>query len=123
MNHALRRLTSMLALLLVAAAVGVASGYVYAHDPQRDVLTVNLEAAGKADPLTPIGGTVIDANGGRLRLNGSSGSLDLTLPASARIEELRPLPSLTPGVIVNVGVERSDSSTAVSGIVVIEGAR
>lgn len=125
MNPSIRPVLSTLALLLVAALLGVAGGYVYAHDPQRDVLTISLDTTASTDTAAPIGGTVIEVSGGRLRLNSTTGPIDLALPASARIEELRALPgtALAPGSVVNVGAERSDSSMAISGIVALEAAR
>lgn len=126
MNPLLRRTLSLVTALLVVATLGTVGGYAYAYEPQRDVLTIavgsTLSASGNASLLS---GTVNEVSGGRLRLDTANGRVDLTLPAGARIEELRPLPAggLTPGTYVNVGVERSESSTAISGIVALESAR
>ena len=121
-----RQLLSTLALLLVAALLGGVGGYVYTHDPQREVLTIAVDSApSAAGDETHLSGAVVEAGGGTLRLENASSRIDLTLPAGVRIEELRALPAtgLTPGTYVNVGVERSNSSTAISGIVALEAAR
>jgi hypothetical protein len=122
----LRRVLSTVLLLLVAALLGGAGGFAYAHDPQRDVLTIAVESASPAGAAAaPLSGTVVEAGDGRLHLDSARGPMDLALPVSARIEELRTLPvaGLTPGTPVNVGVERSDSGMAISGIVAVEVAR
>jgi len=109
-------------LLAVVAFLGAAAGFAYAYDPQREVLSIALDSAAPAPPETPLAGTVVEVKGDRLRLDSASGPIEVTVPAATRIEELRSLPlnALTPGTPVNVGIERSDSSTSISGIVAVE---
>ena len=122
----LRRALSVSVLLVIAALLGGVAGFAYAYDPQREVLTIALESSAPAGASAmPSAGTVIEASNGRLRLDTAAGPLDVALPANARIEELRSLPlsGLTNGAAVNIGVERSDASTSISGIVLVGDAR
>jgi hypothetical protein len=118
-----RRLLSLSLFLVIVALLGGAAGFAYAHDPQREVLTIALDTEPSIEARdVPLAGTVVEVSNGRLRLDTANGPVDIALPANARIEELRSLPltGLTPGSVVNVGIERSDSSTAISGIVALE---
>ena len=108
----------LMAVMLVALACG-AGGFVYAHDPQRDRLEVSLERPVVTEQL--VGGTVREAAGGRIRIEGEGGTREFTLGGGAPVEELRALApaALGVGTKLNVGAERSDFGTALSGIVAV----
>lgn len=110
------------AVLVLAAAFscGVA-GFVYAHEPARDTVALDIDRNRPAGPATIISGTVTRAGDGRLVVEGEGGTVDLALPSTVPVEELQAVaPSaLTPGLRVNVGAERSNYGVALTGVVVV----
>jgi hypothetical protein len=106
---------------LVAALAGALAGFVYAHEPARDTLAIDVAPPPAADTAT-VGGTIASIDGGRVVIDTQSGPVDYSLPADTPIEQLAPLSpaDLAAGAAVNVGAERSDTGTIVTGIVVVE---
>ena len=122
--HRARRLVqsaiSTAIFAVVAALVGGVAGFVYTHEPARDTLAISVEAP-PAPATTTVGGTIERIESGRIVIGTQSGPIDLALPASVRLEQVVPLTpdALAPGARVNVGAERTETGTIVSGIVVV----
>ena len=109
---------------LIAALLGGLAGFVYAHEPARDTLAIAVEAP-RPPETTTVGGNVERIEGGRSVIGTQSGPLEFALPASAPLEQLEPLApgALVPGARVNVGAERTETGTIVSGIVMVDAPR
>lgn len=105
-------------LLLGAFAVAATGGYVYAHEPERDVLLVDFEATPQPPPAT-ISGSVVAIEDGTLTLaTPDGGQVTLALPADAPIEDLVRLEEALPeGATVNVGVDDTQFGQVLTGIV------
>jgi hypothetical protein len=106
---------------LAAALLGGIAGFVYAHEPARDTLAISVDAP-PPSATTTIGGTVDRVESGRIVIMTESGSMDLALPSGVPVEQLESLApeALVPGARVNVGAERTETGTIVSGIVVVD---
>lgn len=120
-----QRLTSPLlspALMVfgVALACGVV-GFVYAHEPARDQVVVDVDHTRPASPVTMVSGTVVRIGDGRVVVEGERGAIDLAMTADASVEELQTIPpsALVAGARVNVGAERSNYGVALTGVVVV----
>ena len=111
------------ALFLGVFGAGTALGYVYRHDPQPEQVSVRVAA-----PVAPAGprvlsGTVTAVESGKLTLATESGTVTLSLPSSAPVEQLARTPAgLAAGTPVNVGVEATQYGLTLTGIVAVEGA-
>ncbi len=107
-------------VVLTALASGVV-GFVYAHEPARDVVALSVDRERPAGEPVLVSGTVASVADGRLVLSGDGGSTDLVIPTGAAVEDLQALPagSLATGARVNVGAERSDFGVALTGVVVV----
>lgn len=118
----LRPLLTYTAVLFVFFAVAVTVGYVYEHDPERDLVEVVIDrSAIPAGDGEFASGTVLSIEGGIVRFASSRGGLEVTL-ADVVLEELRPLadPAAAPsGIAVNLGGERTPVERVISGVVVI----
>jgi hypothetical protein len=108
----------------VAALLGGLAGFVYAHEPARDALTIVVEAAPPPESTT-LGGTVQQADAGRIVVSTQSDPVELSFPPTVPLEQLEALApaALVPGTRVNVGAERTATGTIVSGIVVLDAPR
>jgi hypothetical protein len=109
---------------LIAALLGGLAGFVYAHEPTRDTLAIAVEAAPPQETTT-VGGTVERIDAGRIVIGTQSGPVELALPSTLPLEQLEPLApaAIVPGARVNVGAERTETGTIVSGIVVVAAPR
>ncbi len=110
--------TALVVLFLVAFAIG----YVYNHDPERDLVEVVIDRSalpeGDGDLLS---GTILTIDGETIRVATTEGARDLEL-SDVRFEELRPLddPSdVAAGVMLNLGGERTPVERVISGVVLI----
>jgi hypothetical protein len=111
----------------LAAAAGVVAliagivGYVYSHEPARDVLEVQFATADVDRPaLTP--GVVLAVDGEVLRVIAADGTERSTpLPAHVVLEDLVRLgePPIE-GARVNVGVDETVYGQVITGIVSLE---
>lgn len=109
-------------LLVLLFAGGLASGYVYSHEPVRDTLDVVI-AASAGDGTRTLSGTVAGIEGDRLTLATAAGQVVVTLPAATPLDELVRAPGGLPsGARVNVGVQSTQYGLVLTGLVAVEGA-
>ena len=110
------------ALLLLLFLTGIASGYVYRHEPARDTLDVVVASSSSTGPRT-VTGTVASVEAGRLTLTTAGGQVAGTLPAGVALDELVRAPEgLANGTRVNVGVQSTQYGLVLTGLVAVEGA-
>jgi hypothetical protein len=117
---ALRSLLTYGAVLIVIFAVAVSAGYVYEHDPQRDLVTVSMSPAASGDSSL-ISGNVVSTYYDIVLVNTEFGVFEVPL-ADVMFEELRPIedPGLFPeGTALNLGGESSPTERVISGIVLL----
>ena len=112
-------------LLLLAGAVFVgsaAAGFVYAHDPQPDRVTVRLSDSAPGGAERFVGGTIVSAAAGVIELRTDAGVVTIETPPGTPLEELLPAGSaeLTVGTPVNLGGRRTAESAVLSGLVALE---
>jgi hypothetical protein len=109
--------------MLLALCVGVASGFVYAHDPAPSQVRTILETGPAVDD-GEIRGTLSQIGGDALEITTTDGIIRLPIVRALTVEELTPLDTPIPvGATVNVGGSHTDSGFVVSGIVLLDGAR
>lgn len=92
-------------LVAVAFAGGASGGFVFAHDPQPDRVTVRLGGAGPPPAEAFISGTIASIDGDSLTLIVESGMVPVDLPEGLPIEVLeRARPEqMAVGAAVNLG--------------------
>jgi hypothetical protein len=107
---------------LIAMLAGGVIGFVYAHEPARDTLVIAVEAPASPDTTT-VGGTIASIAGGRIVIEAQAGPVELALPSGTPLEQLVPMTpdALAPGAQVNIGAERNETSTLLTGVVVVSG--
>lgn len=107
-------------MLIVVFALAVVGGYVYEHDPQRDLVTVSMSPSVSGDSsLTS--GNVVKADTDIVLVNTEFGVFEVLL-ADVMLEELRPIedPARFPeGTALNLGGENSPTERVISGIVLL----
>lgn len=112
---------AVVVLVVFVAALGV--GYVYEHEPERDLVEVSIDrSALPAGDGEFASGTILSVEDGVAQITGAAGTLEVTL-ADLPVEELRALedPSaVLDGAAVNLGGERAATEPVISGVVVIE---
>ena len=116
-------LVYLLALLLVFAG-GVAGGFVYQHEPERDIRTVELTADDPdADVQTIVAGELIEVGSDFIVIRIDNQDFRLTLPPDATLDELTRIddPTTLEGRTVNVGGQQTVSGLILTGIVAIAG--
>ena len=116
-------LVYLLALLLVFAG-GVAGGFVYQHEPERDIRTVELTTDDPdADVQTIVAGELIEVGSDFIVIRIDNQDFRLTLPPDATLDELTRIddPTTLEGRTVNVGGQQTVSGLILTGIVAIEG--
>ncbi len=96
-------------------------GYVYSHEPERDVLHVELSTASDEGP-SYLSGTVSSVDDGAVVFVDASGNeRTVTLVRDAPIEDLVRLNGAPDaGATVNVGIEDTQFGQVLTGIVMIE---
>ena len=115
-------LRSPLALyaLLAAAAFVLAGmgGYVYSHEPERDVLLVDIQST-PAPPPGTVSGFIVAIDDASLTLaTPDGGQAVLDLPAGLPVEDLERLEAALPeGATVNVGVDDTQFGQVLTGVV------
>lgn len=117
---ALRSLLTYGAVLIVVFALAVGAGYVYEHDPQRDLVSVSVSPAATGDSSL-IYGNVVKVDTDIVLVNTEFGVFEVPL-ADVMLEELRPIedPGLFPeGTALNLGGENSPTEPVISGIVLL----
>jgi hypothetical protein len=112
---------SAVVFALITAVAGGVIGFVYAHEPARNTLAIGVEAP-PSPAATTVGGTIARIDGDRIVIETQAGPVELALPPGTSLEQLMPFPpnALAPGARVNIGAERNDTSTLLTGVVVIE---
>jgi hypothetical protein len=123
------RLRSLFVYLAIVAVVFVGAltvGFVFAHEPQRETVSITV----RETPLTPPSGrTVFGVIGtiadGSLVLVGDEQSTVVEMPAGVPVDELTRLPAGRPpfraGTIVNLGTADTSTGFIVTGIVAVDG--
>ncbi len=130
---ALRSLLAYGVALVAVFAIAGALGYVYEHDPQRDLVEVVIRGS---TPPSPDGefqaGTVTSVSDDSLQVRIIEAAQDSLAASTVRtveallaeitIEELHPLDDpadVNQGVSVNLGGERTSTERVISGVVLI----
>jgi hypothetical protein len=109
------------ALAAVVLGLSGIAGYIYRHEPVRDVLAVHVESTPVPSPAT-VSGLVVGVEGDTYVLVTASGAeVTLTIPPGAPVEDLQRLAeALVEGATVNVGVENTTYGQVLTGIVVVD---
>ncbi|MEX1022941.1 MAG: hypothetical protein WD058_07315 [Dehalococcoidia bacterium] len=109
-------------LALAFFAATTLGSYVYAHEPPRDALVLDVQATPVPDATT-VAGTIVSIEGGELVLaTADGGRVTLTLAPGAPIEDLvRAQEALPAGASVNVGVDNTAFGQVFTGVVAVEG--
>jgi hypothetical protein len=119
---ALRPLLTYLAVVIGVFVAALAIGYVYEHDPERDLVEVVIDrSAIPAGDGEFAAGTVLGVDGSTAQVTSSAGSFELNL-ADLSIEALQPVDdplTIPPGTAVNLGGERAPTEPVISGVVLI----
>ncbi len=109
------------ALLLGIFALALIGGYVYAHEPARDELVLEIDRTAPADDEHTIAGTIVEVSDTRILLDQSGNEIEVLLPPGTTVEELSrdgtPPPAGSP---VNVGAEQTSFGFILTGIVHVE---
>jgi hypothetical protein len=119
------RLRSLLVYLLALAivfAAGVAGGFVYQHEPERDIRTVQLTVDDPdAEVQTIVAGEIVEVGGDFIVIRIDNQEFRLTLPVDAAFDELTRVedPTTLEGRTVNVGGQQTVSGLILTGIVAI----
>lgn len=123
-----RRRRALLTYLVVAGAIfalGLAGGFFFEHDPERDVVSLNVDRSPRPNALPGelLRGSLLAADSGSLRLDAVGGPVAVELTPDTSIEELVRVgaDALGPGTSVNLGGERTPFGLILTGIVAIEG--
>lgn len=114
----------MLSLLLAAAfAIGATVGFVYAHDPRPDEVTVRV--AESAPPLAEgfVAGTVASAGAAQIVVRTAEGEVTVELPPGTTIEELAPAAEIVIGAPVNLGGNLTARGPVLTGVVTFQPAQ
>jgi hypothetical protein len=121
MSPRLRALITSGVVLAVVFSAGLAGGFVYGHEPQRDVLSIALDRRPLPTSERVVSGTIVATRDGVVVLSGEGGTVEVALPSGVPIEELRRAEDGLPsGARVNLGVEQTASGLVLTGIVSIE---
>ena len=106
-----------LSLLVVSGIIG----YVYSHEPSRDVLHVELDTAADESP-SYLSGTIASIDSNTVVFVDASGvERTVTLMSDAPVEDLVRLNGApTAGTTVNIGVDDTQFGQVLTGIVVVE---
>lgn len=122
-----RRRRALLTYLVVAGAIfalGLAGGFVFEHDPERDIVALNVDRSPRPDALPGelLRGSLLASDAGSLRLDTEGGPVAVELTPDTSIEELVRVgaDALGAGTSVNLGGERTPFGLILTGIVVIE---
>ena len=112
-------------LLLLAGAVfggSAAAGFVYAHDPRPDRVTVRLSDSTPDGAERFVGGTVASSGTGVIELRTDAGVVTIDIPPGTPLEELLRAGSaeLAVGTSVNLGGRRTAESAVLTGLVALE---
>ena len=119
---ALRPLLTYTAVLAIVFTAAAAIGYVYEHEPQRDLVEVSINRSAIPEGDGEFAsGTILTLEDGNAAIASSLGSFDVALD-EVQLEQLRPFEDPTqaaPGAAVNLGGERAATEPVISGVVVI----
>lgn len=119
---ALRPLLTFSAVLVAVFAIATFAGYVYEHDPERDLIEVVIDrSALPADDGEFASGTILSVDGNSAQIASSLGTFEVELDALA-LEELQPLENpaeVAAGAALNLGGERAATEPVISGVVVM----
>lgn len=118
MSPAARPFTLYGLLLLGTFLLAGLGGYVYAHEPERDALGIDIQATPEPPPES-ISGSIVAIEGDTVTLATPDGrQVPVTLPSGAPVEDLQRLQEAFPaGATVNVGVEATTFGQVLTGVV------
>lgn len=119
----MRSIVATAIVLVVVFAGGLVAGFVYAHEPEPDVLVLTIDREPPpAEGATVVSGEVVSSDGARITLRTAGGLLELELAAGLPLEELTRagLAGLDPGEAVNIGGERTNFGLVLTGVVGVE---
>ncbi len=109
------------ALLLAALPLGAGAvaGFVYAHEPQPDRVTVRIDTAPPRQAEQFIRGTIASASPDAIEVTTMLGVEPVPLPAGTPIEELMAVPGdeIAPGLRVNLGGNQTQRGFVLTGVV------
>ena len=122
----LRSLFVYLTILVVVFAGALTIGFVFAHEPQRETVSITV----RESPLTPpsgrtVSGVIGTIGDGSLVLVGDEQSTVVEMPAGVPVDELTRLPAgqapFRAGTVVNLGTADTSTGFIVTGIVAVDG--
>lgn len=128
---ALRAVLTTAVLAILAFAVGGVAGFVYEHEPQRDVVHVLIDRTAPAPAEVLVRGPLTEvaagAGAGARRsvvVQTGGGPVTIELAADTPADELLPVAAgvLSPGTAVNIGGERGTYGLMLTGVVAVDGA-
>ena len=117
MSPRLRGVVTYVVIAAIVFALSGLGGFVYGHEPQRDLLDVRVTTTGAPAPAEAIeSGTVIAIDGATLLLD-SGASFDAPPIAEALVPATGE--QLPEGTLVNVGGDITTSGLVLTGVVAI----
>ena len=117
-----RSLLVYLPALVLVFAASAAGAFVYQHEPERDVRTVQLISDDPdAEVQTIVAGEVTEVGADFIVIRIDNQDFRLSLPADAAFDELTRIedPTALEGRTVNVGGQQTVSGLILTGIVAI----
>ncbi len=114
-----RALTIVLLLAALPLGAGAVAGFVYAHEPQPDRVTVRVDTARPPQAEQFIRGTIASASPDSNDVTTIVGVEPVPLPAGTAIEELVPVAGdkIAPGLRINLGGNQGRRGFVLTGVV------
>ena len=121
----LRSLLVYLGIIAVVFAGALAASFVFAHEPQRETVSIAIREA----PLTPsstriVAGVIGSIGDGSIVIVGEEQSTVVDIPAGVPMDELMRVPAegepFSPGMAVNVGTADTETGFIMTGIVAVD---
>lgn len=114
-----RAVAVALLLAMLPLGAGAAAGFVYAHEPQPDRVSVRIDTARPARAEQFIRGTIASASPDSIDVTTILGVEPAPLPAGTPIEDLIAVPGdqIAPGLRVNLGGNQTQRGFVLTGVV------
>lgn len=121
----LRSLLVYLGIVAVVFASALAASFVFAHEPQRETVSISVRDTLREPPATRVRSGVIAAVAdGSLVLAGDDEASEIEIPSGVAIDELVYVGAdgapFEPGAVVNLGTADTQAGFIVTGIVAVE---